>query len=215
MITYRIGLLDDDESKLIEVIDKLRHAFVGSPQYSHYKLEPIEISVNADCSTTVEKILEENIECMIIDYNLNSLAGYNGVEVANELWRHRKNMPVFMLTSFDEDMYTHELFNAFQVFNYGRYLSEEREQDEIHRKIVRTIEIHRKVIDEWERELIDLLKHRGENVEIDSRILELDSEIESALDGTHSLPTKTKQDLSESGLMKLVEQLDKIISENQ
>ena len=215
MVTYRIGLLDDNASKLTEVVDMLRHAFVETPRYNNYAFEPIEISVNTDCSTTVEAILEENIECMIIDYNLSSIVGYNGVEVANELWRHRKNMPVFMLTSFDEDMYEHEFFNAFQIFNYDRYLSEKKEQYEIHRKIVRTIEIHKKIIAGWEKELLSLLEHRGENALIDSRILEIDSEIEAALDGVSSLPMKTKHDLSESGLMKLVEQLDLIIKENK
>lgn len=216
MTTYRVGILDDDESKIVEIVDKLSHAFTNLPQYSRYTLEPIEISIESDCSTTVETILNQGIECMIIDYNLGSfqVAGYNGVEVAYELWQHRKNMPVFILTSFDEDMYEHELFSAFQVFNYGRYMADDKEQKDIHKKIVRVIEINKKRINEWERELTQLLEHRGENVEIDSRILELDSELESTLDGTHALSLKTKMDLSESNLLKLVERLDKLLEGN-
>ncbi len=107
MTTYRVGILDDDESKVIEIVDKLNHAFDNLPHYKKYKLVPIEISIEPDCSATVEKILSQAVECMIIDYNLGSyqVAGYNGVEIADELWRHRKNMPVFMLTSYDENMY--------------------------------------------------------------------------------------------------------------
>lgn len=216
MTTYRVGILDDDESKIIEIVDKLSHAFANLPQYCRYTLKPIEITIASDCSTTVENILNQGIECMIIDYNLGSfqVAGYNGVEVAYELWQHRKNMPVFMLTSFDEDMYEHELFSAFQVFNYERYMADNKEQEDIHKKIVRVIEINKKRINEWERELTQLLEHRGENAKIDSRILELDSELESTLDGTHALSLKTKMDLSESNLLKLVERLDKLLEGN-
>lgn len=216
MTTYRVGILDDDESKVIEIVDKLNHAFDNLPQYRKYKLVPVEISIESDCSSTVEKILSQTVECMIIDYNLGSfqVAGYNGVEIANELWRHRKNMPVFMLTSYDEDTYEHELFSAFQIFNYARYLSDDKEQDDIHRKIVRVIENFKKRIDAWERELTQLLERRGENVDIDSRILELDSELEAALDGEHAFSQKAKMDLSESNLLKLVECLDRLLEGN-
>lgn len=216
MTTYRVGILDDDESKVTEIVDKLNHAFDNLPQYRNYELVPVEISIESDCSSTVENILSQTVECMIIDYNLGSfqVAGYNGVEIANELWRHRKDMPVFMLTSYDENMYEHELFSAFQVFNYARYLSDDKEQDDIHKKIVRVIENFKKRIDAWERELIQLLERRGESAEIDSRILELDSELEAALDGTHAFPQKVKMDLSESNLLKLVECLDRLLEGN-
>lgn len=216
MTIYRVGILDDDESKIIEIVDNLSHAFTNMPQYSGYALKPLEISISSDCAATVQNILAQNVECMIIDYNLSSfqVAGYNGADVAYELWKHRKNMPVFMLTSFDEDMYEHELFSAFQVFNYNRYLNENNEQDDIHKKIVRVIEIYKKRIIECERELTQLLERRGENADIDSRILELDSELEATLDGTHALSQKAKRDLSESNLLKLVECLDKLLEGN-
>lgn len=213
MLNYRVGVLDDDDSKIIEVVDKLNHAFDDIPEYGNYTLSPVQIEVAADKYVTVEKIISQNIECMLIDYKLSSFktAGYTGVEIANELWRHRKFLPVFMLTSFDEDLYVHEVFSAFQIFNYERYLNDAREQDDVHKKIVREIEMNKKRIAEWERELIALLSHRGESAEIDSRIIELDSELESAIDRQHAIPLKTKKDLSESALLRLVDSLDRLI----
>lgn len=82
------------------------------------------------------------------------------------------------------------------------------------KKIVRVIEIYKKRIIECERELTQLLERRGENADIDSRILELDSELEATLDGTHALSQKVKRDLSESNLLKLVECLDKLLEGN-
>ncbi len=216
MFNYRIGVLDDDDSKIIEVVDKLNHAFDHIPEYGNYTLAPVQIEVSTDKDATVGEIMSQNIECMLVDYKLSSFknAGYTGVEIANELWRHRKYLPVFMLTSFDEDMYVHELFSAFQIFNYERYLSDGREQDDIHKKIVREIEMNKKRIAEWERELIELLNHQGENAEVDSRIIELDSKLESAIDRQNAIPFKTKQDLSESALLRLVNTLDRLLEGN-
>lgn len=216
MFNYRVGVLDDDDSKVIEVIDKLNHAFDCMKEYSKYTLSPVQIDVSTKIDATVEEIMSQNIECMLIDYKLSSFknAGYTGVEIANELWSHRKYLPVFMLTSYDEDMYMHELFSAFQIFNYDRYLNDVQEQDDIHKKIVREIEMNKKRIAEWERELIELLSHRGESAKVDSRIIELDSELESAIDRQHAIPLKTKQDLSESALMRLVNNLDRLLEGN-
>ena len=216
MLNYRVGVLDDDESKVIEIIDKLNHAFDCIPEYSNYILFPVQIDVSTEKDETVEEIMSQNIECMLIDYKLSSFknAGYTGVEIANELWCHRKYLPVFMLTSFDEDMYMHELFSAFQIFNYDRYLSDAQEQNNIHKKIVREIQMNKKRIADWERELIELLSHRGESAKVDSRIIELDSELESAIDRQHAIPLKTKQDLSESVLLRLVNSLDRLLEGN-
>ncbi len=90
-------------------------------------------------------------------------------------------------------------------------MNDDKEQDDIHKKIVRVIENFNKRIDAWEYELTQLLERRGESVEIDSRILELDSELEAALDGEHAFSRKAKMDLSESNLLKLVECLDRLL----
>ena len=211
MVCYRIGIIDDDESKVIEIVDKLAHAFESVPEYQNYGLVPIEIEATNDMEETLETIISKNIECMIIDYNLSSSSGFNGVELANALWSYRKHLPVFMLTSFDEAMYTHELFSAYQIFNYDRYLREPLEQNDIHKKIVREIEIYHKKIASWEAELLKLLERKGESAEIDSRIMELDSELESTINGQGSIPQKIKSDFSESVLQKLINDIERIL----
>lgn len=216
MARFRVGILDDDNSKIVEIVDNLKYAFESIPEYGEYSFDPIEISINSDIEETVAAIIDQHIECMLIDYNLSSrkTAGYNGVEVARRVWSFRKNLPVFLLTSFDEDVYTHELFSAFQIFNYARYQNNTEEQLDIHKKIVREIEFHKKRVAAWERELMELLERRGESAEIDARILELDSELESDLDTYSSLSMKTKRDLSGSALLSLVKKLDLFLERN-
>lgn len=115
------------------------------------------------------------------------------------------------MTSYEEDLFDHELFNAYQVFDYERYLSEEKERDELHGKLVQQIVSVQKQVEAWETELCELLPMRGATSEIDNRILELDSRIERSFAAKHSLPQKTKEELSISNLSLLIEKLDKIL----
>jgi hypothetical protein len=213
---YRIGILDDEAGKVTLILSHLKDGFSGKSmkrRYADVSFDVVEFEVKRDIYETVAEIIDKQVQCMIIDYKLNSqrTAAYNGIAVAKKLVEYNEFLPLFILTSYEEDLFDHELFNAYQVFDYERYLSEEKERDELHGKLVQQIVSVQKQVEAWETELCELLPMRGATSEIDNRILELDSRIERSFAAKHSLPQKTKEELSISNLSLLIEKLDKIL----
>ena len=125
-----------------------------------------------------------------------------------------KSFPIFILTSYEDDLYEKEVFDAYQVFDFERYISDPEERLEINSKIVQQIRKYNITINQWKDELINLLPHAGESVTIDERIIQLDSLIENSVDGTSSLPQKLKHELNDANRIQLlIDKIDEIISE--
>lgn len=217
-MNFRIGILDDESTKATLVLTKLKIGFIGGDyqrRYSGVSFEPVEFNVDTNINITVENIMQENVDGIIIDYNLSSqkTAAYTGVDVAQKIYEIKEMLPVFVLTSYEEDLYQRELFSAFQVFDYNRYLEEENESDELHNKIIQQINFVAKQIKEWESEIVELLPQRGKNADVDSRIIELDSKIEKATLTDKALPRITKCDFSSSKINELIDKIDQLLGE--
>lgn len=215
-MTYRIGIIDDEAGKVTQIVTRLIDGFEEegmSERYKDVSFEPIEFGVEREMSDTISKIIKENIQGIIIDYKLSSqqVVSYSGVDVAKELMRYNEFFPIFVLTSFEEDLYNHEIFNAYQVFDFDRYQTEPKERNELHSKMVQQIISVQKMIKAWEQELIELLPRKGQSVSIDEKIIDLDSKLEHSIASKHTLSTKLKEELSISNLSKLIEKLDKIL----
>lgn len=215
---YRIGIIDDEAEKVTQIITHLIDGFNNEEMSERYKdvsFEPIEFGVEHAISDTISKIISENIQGIIIDYKLSSqqVVSYSGVDVAKELMRYNEFFPIFVLTSFEEDLYTHEIFNAYQVFDFDRYLTELKERNELHSKMIQQIIAVKKMVENWEQELIELLPRKGQSASIDEKIIELDSKLEHTIVSKHALSTKLKEELNTSNLSKLIEKLDKILGE--
>lgn len=215
---YRIGILDDEAGKVTLILSHLKDGFSGKSmktRYSNVSFDVVEFEVKRDINDTISEINDKQVQCMIIDYKLNSqrTAAYNGIAVAKGLMEYNEFLPIFILTSYEEDLFNHELFNAYQVFDYERYLSEEKERDEFHGKLVQQIVSTQKQAEAWEAELCALLPKRGTTSEVDNRILDLDSRIERCVAAKHRLPQKTKEELSVSHLNLLIEKLDIILGD--
>lgn len=217
-MNYRIGIIDDEDGKVTQVISHLVEGFNEKEMLERYKdvsFIPIQIDIQNEICDTVSKIIDFNIQGIIIDYKLSSqqVVSYSGVDIAKELMQYNQHFPIFILTSFEEDLFDHEIFNAYQVFDFGRYQSEAKEQDELHSKLVQQIISVQKMIEIWETELIELLPQKGQSASIDDRILDLDSKLEHSIASKHAFSTKLKKDLSTSNISKLLEKLDKLIGE--
>lgn len=214
----RIGIIDDDSSKVTQIITKLSKGIEGASvekkkKYSQFTFEPYEIELKENLQEVIDQITEHKIQGILLDYNLSSFANvdYTGIELANALEDMLYDFPIFVLTAYDDDLFTNEIFNAYQVFDFERYLSEESECIELHFKIIEQILKNQKQKENWEKELKDLLPYAGTSEKVDSRLLELDSKLEKTIDGKHSLSDKAKKDLSSNKLIDLLNKLDDIL----
>lgn len=216
---YRIGIIDDDPTKITQLIPSLKmvckddEGRVRNTKYTNFALVPVEITLLSDEDDMLTEIIDSHIDAIIIDYNLASqdVISYTGVSLAKRLTDALYNFPIFILTSYQDDLYMHELFNAYQVFDFERYIAEPLERIELNTKIIEQIIKYITERQSWEKELEDILPHAGESVTIDERILSLDSQLEKTIDGKSSISEKLKRELTSDKVQSLIDRIDKII----
>lgn len=214
----KIGIIDDDQSKITQIITRLMEGVVhSSPEkqdkYSKFEFVPIEIKIEEDINDMLNVIFEEDLDCVIVDYKLSSyeVVNYTGIEFAKSLEERVYDFPIFILTSYEDDLFYNEIYNAYQVFDFERYLNEPLERTELHFKIIEQILKFKKQRKQWEDEIKKLLPLAGKSEEIDSRLLELDSKLERSINGTNALPIKIKKDLDSNKLTELLDKIDLIL----
>ena len=217
MKVLKIGILDDDRSKVTQIMNCLIKGVEGAnkekiAKYQEFKLEPIEIEIKDNISDLIDSVIENKVDCMIVDYKLSSfgIINFNGIQFAEELFNTLYDFPIFILTSYEDDLFINEVYDAYKIFDFGRYLREDSERIELNFKIIEQVCKARKQISLWEDELLALISKKGESEEIDSRIIELDTKIEKSLNGKQCFSKKKKLDWNNK-LEELITKLDKII----
>lgn len=216
---YRIGIIDDDPSKITQMITMIRLCCddeEGRPlkdKYANYELIPIELALADNTNDMVECIIEERLDAVIIDYKLSSQQSiaYSGVSLAKELHLRLLGFPIFVLTTYQDDLFDHELFDSYLVFDFDRYISDDRERIELNSKLIEQIKKHRIELENWKKELEDLLPHAGESAIIDERILELDSRLEKSIDGRGAISLPVKRDFTAEKIDELISKIDSLI----
>ena len=163
----------------------------------------------------ISQIMDEKLDCVLVDYKLSSKrnVSYNGVELASQILEALYDFPIFILTSYEDELFNQEIFDAYQIFDIERYLNDKDETQELNYKIVEQILKHRKQIEIWEKRLKELLPKAGESEKIDSEIIELDSKIEKTIDGKSSLSRKKKEELTSKKIIELLEKINELIGE--
>ena len=198
-----VGILDDDQTKRTQLMAVLALGVDDASeeiqqQYSDYELKPIELDITPDVKGIIDQVVDKRIDVLLLDYQLTSFVSnvdFTGVRVAEKANNRFLNFPIFILTSFEDELYKHEVFDAYKVFDFERYMSEDAERIELNRKIIEQYRMRKKDLAEKQEELYELLKHEGESQQIDNRILELDDYIEKSLDGENAVSTEEKKRL--------------------
>ncbi len=216
---FNIGIIDDDVSKITQLITRLRMGTLSKDekicktQYDDIKLNPIEIKLDANKDNMLDKILEKKCDALIIDYKLSSqqTVSYTGVDLVKRINARFEGFPMFILTSHESDLFMKELFDAYLVFDFDRYIAEELERIELNTKIIEQIRKYRFSIEQAKYELNLLLKNKGDNVKIDDQILKLDSFIEKSICGDVILNDKIKKELTGNNLKDLIDRIDKLL----
>lgn len=220
MRTLKVGIIDDDTSKVTQIMTYLLYGMQGASQqkvdkYSDVKFEVVEISLTSEMEEIATKIIDDKIDALLIDYNLSSYAtvSYTGVQLAKYIQDRFLEFPLFVLTSYEDELYEKEVFDTYQIFDFERYLSEPKERIELHYKLIEQVTKYKKQIEQWENELEQLLPKKGKNEEIDSRILELDSKLEKSIDSYSAIPDGIKRTLKSSKIDELLEKIDLLLKE--
>ena len=160
-------------------------------------------------------LIENKCDAIIIDYNLSSYSTTikNGIDIANIIQNTKELFPLFILTAYEDSLFRYEVFNAHQIYNSNNYLNNIEYRKEFHLRLIEQILMSRKQRQQWEDELKKLIPDAGKSVEIDAKILELDSNIENSIDKTCALNHKLKESISSNKLVELLHKVDEIISE--
>ena len=212
-------IIDDEKIKINQLSQQLKRMSYEKGG-DIYKIIPQSLDLPYDMEDIVKYIRENSTNAVIIDYKLNSKSDvqYNGVELSKYIRENLNEYPMFILTSFDYDVYNNELCDSYYIFDYVKIEKNLDELKEFVRKIIEQVLVVNKKIDFWKKELVELLTKKGESAEIDSKILEIDNKLELALGGKRSsIPQKIKRDLFdntiEQKLNNLLEKVDKILEE--
>ena len=216
---YRIGIIDDDCTKVTQLITSIMlccNNEDGQPlkeKYSNCDLVPVELSLSDTTDEMVEQVVAERLDAVIIDYKLSSQKAidYSGVSVAYEIHSRLYNFPVFILTTYQDDLFEHELFDSYLVFDFSRYIGEEEERLELNAKLIQQIRKYRREIENWKLELRQLLPREGESESVDERILELDTRLEKTLNGNSSFSIPIKQGFTSEKIDELISKIDSLI----
>lgn len=218
---YRIGIIDDDRSKTTQMIATLRlccNDEDGHPlkeKYANCELIPIELTLVDNTEEMVENIVEKRLDAVIIDYKLSSqkTIAYTGVSLAKQLQLRLAGFPIFVLTTYQDDLFDRESFDAYLVFDFNRYIDSDNNQEriELNSKLIEQIKKYRFEMESWKKELRELLPRMGESAEIDERILELDSLLEKSLDGRSAFPISIKRDFAAEKINELISKIDSLI----
>lgn len=220
-VQYRIGIVDDDHSKITQMISKIRlccNDEDGCPligKYESYELIPVELALEADIDDMVERIIDKRLDAVIIDYKLSSqqAISYSGVSLAKKIYARLTGFPIFVLTTYRDDLFDHELFDSYLVFDFARYIDEDKERVELNSKLIEQIKKYRVEIENWKNELEALLPHAGESATTDERILELDSLLERSIDGRTAIPLPVKRDFTADKINELISKIDSLIED--
>lgn len=216
---YNIGIIDDDTSKITQLITYLRLGWndldgnLVKEKYKDVTLNPVEITLNKNLDDMIEGIYASKLDALIIDYNLSSQQNisYTGIELVTAIQEKLFEFPIFVLTSYQDDLFLKECFDVYQVFDFERYIEDQDERIELNSKIVEQIKKYRSSIVRWKDELSTLLSQIGTNHKIDERIIELDTKIEKSIDGVSALSEKMKEDLGINRIQNLIDKIDQLI----
>ena len=216
---YRIGIIDDDPSKITQMITMIRLCCDdedGQPlkeKYAGYELEPVELALAETTDDMVERVLEAGLDAVIIDYKLSSQQSisYSGVTLAKALNLRLWGFPIFVLTTYQDDLFDHELFDSYLVFDFDRYIGDDQERIEFNSKLIEQIKKYRIEMENCKLELEDLLPRAGESASIDARILELDSQLERSIYGNAAISLPIKKDFTAEKINELISKIDSLI----
>lgn len=224
-MTYRILFIDEEKmahrSFKKDFLDKNKGRFSG--EY---------IFPTATLDEMMEKIIEINPDAVLTDFSLNDkkddlpsryTVEYNGGEVARELLSRRKNFPVFIATSLGDEAarggfdvkLIYEKYGSFKEAKNEDQSSSDIQHLTFADKIFYDVQSHKRFLETASAEF-DLLIERRESIELslteETRLIELDSILESYIDMKSSIPNELRVTSNIRRLDDLISKAEQILN---
>lgn len=182
MKEINIGIIDDKKFKAQQLRQTIKLFFKKEEfdkELKDYKITASVLELKRTIEAVINEIRENNIDVLIIDYNLSSGVNisYNGVELAEYIKKTLDEFPVFILTGVIQDLYDDESFPASFVYNSVDYEEQISIRRLINEKLVRECLMYRKRTEQLEGELTRLSKRFGESIQVDNDIISLQNKL--------------------------------------
>ena len=213
MMKYKILFIDEEKCQhdnFLDYMDKIED-----------KVEVKCLYPEENIDTMLQVFEDEHPDAVVTDYQLNEIktdikynVSYNGSELVNAYRDRRPNFPCFVITSYDNDaISTSKDVNLV----YVKILLTGGEKDtkaKFYDKIVEQISKYKKLINEAQKELTDLIQKKqdkGLSFHEEDRLIELDSFLEKSLDSYSKLPADAKKSESLERLSEVINKVDEML----
>lgn len=217
----KVGIIDDDRGKIAGIRANLKDdisslSIEANDRYNKCEIEVTVLNLSRNIDDIITDIRIKGIDCLIIDYKLNSQSTvpYNGTQIAERLRMVIPEFPFFILTSYEEDLFSNTLFDSYFVFDYDRYTDENdiKEKDELKFKIIQQSINYKNKMESWKKELVEILPKAGETAEVDDRILLLNRNITGYYSNDMLIPDRVFKTLTSSKMDDFLDKIEKILS---
>lgn len=206
MSEYRIGFLDENKSD--------RHTFGDFVDDYFPEYEYVELIPDQKMESMTEHIWNQDLDCLVIDYKLDTT--FTGSEVYDAVVSSRRDFPTIILTSHEDDAVEHS-HEPRHVYAKSVIFSEPQNgisRELLAKKLKLTTEKYRKKINNYETEHREL-SQKGELSEQEhAKLMKLDNYLDAnyghgdkpQIPEAYTAKTHTKE------LRELIEKTDQLIN---
>ncbi len=209
----KVGIIDDEQAKATDIKTKVKLSGEFILNDKTYSLNPVIVEVKPTIEEMISIIKEKRIDALIIDYVLTRKnANYKGVELAKAIMNNFGEYPIFILTSYAEDLFNTENISVYNVYNYG-YFNDNKDPNyrkDVFNKIVKEIVNYKEQVDLYDNELKGLIEKENKTADDIDKIQSLSSKIEKhILNVDVSISKKTQIDFTSNKLVEIMEKIEK------
>lgn len=207
-IKFKLGIIDEYQDD----IDDFKIFFEND-------FNIVEIELKNSVEEIINSIIQAEIDAVAIDYKLtehNREIAFNGNEIFNYLVDKLYKFPAFILTNYVPDASKSDISDEFKIISKRWMKVGADEGNELIEKIKNSIIKYKQLVDDSEKELLNLIKKKKNNkltAKEEERLIELDSFLETVIDKKSSVPKQWKEQKNE--ISKLIELAEKILKKEE
>lgn len=213
---YKI-LFIDEEKYTLEDFEEFVENFP-----SKVELKPLTSFPLASKDEMIEYIIKLAPDALVADFRLNEMKNdikynvpYNGVDLVEEYQSIRNNFPCFVLTALDDEAVNQsDDVNIVYIKNI-LYKEEEKAKAKFLDRVLGQIEHYKSRIENAKKELSELVSLRKEglaDINVESKIIELDDFLEKSIDAKNSIPSEFKSLSNSNRLDSIINKVDELLN---
>ena len=181
---------------------------------ANVKFDVITVKPKSSIEDTVSEVFEQYADAVVADFRLSEedpKVHYNGSDVIKQVLETRKDFPVFILTSFEDDA----IDKGFDV-NIVYEKKDIQSDSNFFNRVITQIKKHKAKIESAEIRLLELIEKKKNEPLLQSEekeFLDLDILIEGSLDKRAIIPDDLKINSNTERLESILKKADEIIKE--